>query len=274
MELSFLILTWNSEKNINACLKSIFSKCEEENLIYEIIIVDNGSTDSTKNIIEIYRSARPENICIIYLDRNRGTTYPRNLGLQRARGRVICILDSDTEIREGAICMILKHLKANPAIGLISPKLMLTDGSIQNSVKKFPTFWGKLLKIPKAVFKIPMPDFDFYSNFPFTERKEVDTSISACWFFKRELLDVVGFLDEKIFYSPEDLDYCARIRKAGLKIIYWPDLIIIHHTQQLSHRNPFSNLSLSHFGGLLYYYRKHGGWISNRHLAEKLPAIQ
>ena len=204
---------------------------------------------------------------LIPLSINHGTTYSRNLGLKKARSESICILDSDTEIHEGSLRSVLQRLSETPDIGLIAPRLVLTDGTLQHSVKKFPSFLGKLLKIPKAVFKIPSPNLDFYSDDTLSYSFEVDTAISACWFFRRSLLDRVGFLDENIFYSPEDLDYSVRIRKEGLRIIYWPELIIIHHTQQISHRNPFSKVSFSHLGGLIYYYRKHGGWFSTRHLS-------
>jgi GT2 family glycosyltransferase len=102
---------------------------------------------------------------------------------------------------------------------------------------------------------------DFYEEFPFVAETVVDSAISACWFFRKELCDDIGYLDEKIFYSPEDLDYCLRVYLSGKINVYHPYFEVLHHTQQISHRKPFSMVSFSHFAGLLYYYKKHGGWV-------------
>ena len=190
-----------------------------------------------------------------------GTTYSRNIGLRMAKGRIICILDSDTEFSTGALADTITCLERDDSIGIVAPKLLFPDGTVQKSVKRFPAFWHKLLKIPKIIFGIKYADADYYKDFPFHDTTSVDTAISACWFFRKTLLDTVGFLDEKIFYSPEDIDYCRRLKNFGKIIVYYPYLTIIHHTQQITHKNPFSKISWSHFLGLIYYYRKHGGWF-------------
>jgi GT2 family glycosyltransferase len=117
------------------------------------------------------------------------------------------------------------------------------------------------MKIPRIVFGIKTKNNDFYENFPFAEEQTVDTAISACWFFKKALLQKTGYLDEKIFYAPEDIDFSLRVWKAGLSILYYPAFSVFHHTQQITHRKPLSKTSISHFWGLIYYYRKHGGWL-------------
>ncbi len=259
--ISFIILTWNSEGYLRRCLDSLFRKCSEEKLPFEVIVIDNGSRDDSCVVVEEYRKNISEGFHLIRLDSNRGTTYPRNLGLKQAQGDIICILDSDTEQGEGSLTAVIGRLCSNEKLGLVVPRLLLPDGSIQNSVKRFPTMLNKLMKIPRIVFGISTRNEDFYENFPFQEECEVDTAISACWFFRKELLQKVGYLDEKIFYAPEDIDYSLRVWKAGYSILYYPAFTVLHHTQQITHRKPLSKTSLSHFGGLLYYYRKHGGWL-------------
>jgi GT2 family glycosyltransferase len=272
IDLSFILLTWNSKKFLNKCFDSIINKCEKEGISFEIIVIDNGSTDGSVERFGNYKNKRLDNFRFILLSSNRGTTYPRNLGLRQARGRHICILDSDTEFGSGELSPILSRLQTDQATGIVAPRLWLPDGSVQHSVKKFPSFLQKMLKVPKAVAGVQTPDLDFYPDFPFGEECPVDSAISACWFFRRELLDEVGLLDEKIFYSPEDLDFCIRVRKAGKEILYCPDFTVLHHTQQISHRKPFSRVSLSHFGGLVYYFWKHGGWISSHSFNSQVGA--
>lgn len=203
-------------------------------------------------------------IQIIYLDKNYGTTYPRNLALKKASGKYICILDSDTEILSGSLRETVQYLDDNVDTGIIAPKLVLRSGEVQNSVKKFPTILHKLEKIKSIIGGRTSRNLDFYEGFPFSEKTEVDTAIAACWIFRRSLLDTAGYLDEKIFYAPEDVEYCLRTWKTGKKIIYYPGLEILHNTQQITHKNPFSRVALSHLSGLLYYFRKHGSWFSTK----------
>jgi GT2 family glycosyltransferase len=259
--LSFIILSMNSEKYLDRCFKSIISRCSNENLSYEIIVIDNGSTDSSLNILKHYSEIYPYNFRSIFFTRNMGTTHTRNIGLKKALGKYICILDSDTQIIEGSFCDVFQILDSDPNISIVAPRLMLADGQIQKSIKKFPTFWHKILKLPQALFAIKLKDFDFYSDFPFRSKRPVESAISACWFFRKDLILNVGYLDENIFYSPEDIEYCMRIYKLGMKIIYFPDFVVLHDTQQISHRDPFSILSIKHFFGLIYYFKKHGGWF-------------
>jgi GT2 family glycosyltransferase len=261
IDLSFVILSWNSEKYLRGCLDSIFRKCSREGVPFEVIVIDNGSGDGSRDIVSAYHESHPDTFHLIPLDYNQGTTYPRNQGLKRARGRYLCILDSDTELGEGSLSTLLERLASDERIGIIAPRLLLPDGTIQHSVKRFPTMLNKLLKIPRILFGIKTKNADFYDEFPFAEQREADAAISACWFFCRELLETVGLLDEKIFYAPEDVDYSLRVWKAGFSILFYPGFTVLHHTQQITHKKPLSKTSLSHFWGLLYYYRKHGGWL-------------
>ena len=259
--ISFIILTWNSERYLKGCFDSIIGKCTDEEISCEVIVVDNGSSDGSSAIVRGYQGSYPEIIHLITLESNRGTTYPRNLGLRQAQGEYLCILDSDTELGDGSLTEVFKRLATDEKIGMVVPRLLLPDGTVQNSVKRFPTMLNKLMKIPRIVFGIKTKNADFYDEFPFSEEREIDSAISACWFFRRELVDRVGYLDENIFYAPEDVDYSLRVWQAGCSLLYWPAFTVLHHTQQITHKKPFSRTSMSHFRGLLYYYWKHGGWM-------------
>ena len=264
--LSFIILSWNSEGYLQNCLQSIVSTCGREGITFEAIVIDNGSTDGSPQVVERFRNGYGSHFILLPLGQNRGTTYSRNLGLRQARGEFVCVLDSDTEFGDGNIGDVLDRLRSDRRIGVIAPRLLLPDGTVQNSVKRFPTMLNKLMKIPRIVFGIATKNADFYQGFPFADEREVDTAISACWFFRKELLQEVGYLDEKIFYSPEDIDYSVRVWLAGFSVLYQPSFTVLHHTQQITHKKPLSRTSLSHFMGLLYFYRKHGGWVNSNYL--------
>lgn len=261
--ISFILLSWNSGKYLTKCFDSIVACCEKNNLKFSVVVIDNGSSDNSLDLVLKYKKLFPESFSLIKFQNNRGTTFTRNVGLIHSDGEFVCIIDSDTEILDGDLNNVLDELNKNNDIGIIAPKLILEDGSIQNSVKKFPTFFQKIKKIPGIIFRRNVPISDFYSGFPFSTFTEVESAISACWFFRRDLVNLIGTFDENIFYSPEDLDYCLRVHKIGKKVVYYPEFSVLHHTQQISHKKPFSKTSLSHFWGLLYYFKKHGGWFSS-----------
>ena len=264
--LSFIILSWNSQRYLERCLDSIAAKCGQEGIAYEVIVVDNGSRDASCALVQGYAARDPGLFHLIKLPVNRGTTYPRNLGLRQARGELLCILDSDTEQGAGSLSAVLERVRSDRRVGLLVPRLLLPCGAVQHSVKRFPTLFDKLGKIPGILLRRAPKNADFYRDFPFREEREVESAISACWFFRRELLERVGYLDERIFYAPEDLDYSLRTWLAGFSILYCPSYTVLHHTQQISHRKPLSRTSLSHMWGLIYYCRKHGGWLARPRL--------
>ncbi len=262
MKISFIILTWNSEKFIQACLHSVKKSCRSEGILdYEIIVIDNGSSDLTKEVI---RNTELENVTLIELKENQGTTKTRNIGLKKAKGEYICLLDSDTEIKISNYNAVFSFLEENRAVIIIAPKLIISTGEVQVSVKKFPVLFDKLKRLSFIFFHTDLPCKDHYRDFPFSGPTEVDTAISACWIFRKDIINDIGLFDEKIFYSPEDLDYCIRVWKSGKKVVYYPAFEVLHHTQQICHRNPFGKVSVSHFKDLVYYFWKHKYLLSRK----------
>ena len=271
-KLGFVILTWNSAGVIEACLRSVL---DMHCFCIEIVVVDNGSTDESAFITEqVFAAARKNhdgNLIQIRLGCNKGTTAPRNLGLQtlsRFSPDYYCILDSDTVVNEHAFLRLISELESHRHYGLVGPAMRLRDGSIQNSARAFPTLTEKTLKaIPVQFFQNKgsamermTPSAAEGVSLP------VDYLISACWLFRPELLERAGYLDEHIFYAPEDAEYCIRVWKAGYQVAYCPEAVIAHEWQRLSRKKYFSRLNWEHIKGLAYMFRKHGYLFS----AEKL----
>jgi len=264
---SFVVITWNSEKTIEESLLGIRDTCAAESISYQVFAVDNGSKDGTVGIIERCAAAMP--LTLIRLDRNRGTTVTRNMALRHCTGDIVCILDSDAVLLEGCLTDLADALYNDPSIGILAPKLIFPDGKVQESVRRFPSVLGKFGKIPGIILKIGCPDLDGYREFPFEEATEVDYAISACWFLRRNVLDEVGLLDEKIFYAPEDVDYGIRVWKNGMRTLYYPEFTVLHHVQQITHKRFFSKIALSHLLGLVYYFGKHRYIVSPRQRGER-----
>ena len=119
IDISFIILTWNSAQTIDDCLESISGTCSGEDISYEVIIVDNGSRDDTVERIERHAANMP--VSLTKLSGNRGTTRTRNMALRQACGGTICVLDSDAALREGSLRSVIDTLSGDQSIGILAP---------------------------------------------------------------------------------------------------------------------------------------------------------
>ena len=250
MDLSFIILTWNSEKYIAKCLSSIAFSLGNSALQYEVLIVDNGSKDNTVKIIEEEKDAK---IHLIRLDRNAGTTYPRNLAIKKSKGQFICVMDSDVEIQAGTVEKLIEDLSKNGLMGIAAPKMIYSDGRRQKTTDHFPTIYRKIIRY----FFLRQIERSEETDEKYNTPHEVDYAISALWVFKRDIIKKIGLFDEKILYSPEDVDFCLRVWKAGHHIFYDPGVSAVHHTQEITRNFRCNNATIEHIKGLLYYLRKH-----------------
>jgi GT2 family glycosyltransferase len=253
MDLTFVLLTWNSKRYIEKCLKSVIHDVLHETPSFEIYIVDNGSSDGTVQCMDSFQKRYPDNIKPIYLDHNTGTTYSRNLALRRVNGRYIMVMDSDVEVPPGAIGGLINSLKLHPEAGIIAPRLIYPSGKLQKSTDAFPTIISKAYRyffLRSIERKEALADND-------TSIREVDYAISAVWALRAELLKDVGLLDEKIFYAPEDVDYCLRTWNAGYRVLFDPSVTCIHHTQEISRGLKFNAAKMHHILGMMYYFIKH-----------------
>jgi len=253
MDISFVILTWNSEKYIGKCLTSLLTDLKENRFLYEIFIIDNGSIDNTASIINSFKAKYHKHILTIFLNKNRGTTYSRNLALKKARGKYVIIMDSDIEVLRGTIAPLIDTLNKDNKTGLVVPKLLYPNGNLQKSTDVFPTIFTKLFRY-FFLKRIEKKDNELKQKL---RPKYVDYAISAFWVLKKQVIEKVGLLDENIFYAPEDVDYCLRIWNAGYKILYVPNVAVIHHAQEISRGLKLNFVTINHIKGLIYYFRKH-----------------
>jgi GT2 family glycosyltransferase len=222
----------------------------------EIIYVDNGSEDgSVSRIADLYPHVK-----IIRNAQNKGVSVARNQGMKAASGEYLLLLDSDTEIISSALGDMVAFMDKHPEAGLCGCKMFGPSGIVHDSCRFFPTpkeKWKAGLRIlsKKLHFKTtdPPAHYDKDADEPF----EVDYVLGACQMIRREAQQKVGWLDEHIFYGPEDADYCLRMHQAGYKVYYLPQSVIYHAYQRSSSQKVFSKLNGKHVRGLLYYFRKH-----------------
>ena len=269
LDISFVIITYNDGAKLSRAISSAALAAYESGLTHEIWVVDNGSMDHTKEVLTAYEEVLGGNLKTLFLGTNTGTTYSRNRALEKALGRYICVMDSDASFLDNDLNPVLNLLADLKGVGLVGPRIIMPDGSTYNSVKRLPTLWDKLAKLPQIFLHTAPHNRDWYDEFPFNDIRPVQSAISCCWFFRKDLFQLLGPLDERIFYAPEDVDYCLRSWKKGRAVVYFPFLRVLHHTQQISHKKPLSKTALSHFKGLLYYLTKHGYWFSRKGIVQK-----
>lgn len=262
MDLSCIILSYNSARSIARCVESLLKAAAPNCSGFEILIVDNGSSDGSPDSIAQMAMQYPQ-IVLTRLERNYGTTTSRNKALRFCRGKYILILDSDAYINPEALIGLMNCLSEDPSIGLAAPKLVFPDGRPQLSHDQFPTLNRKFQRVVRLRQIEQRQSYD--------QACDVDYAISACWLTRREVLDQVGLLDEAIFYAPEDVDYCLRIWKAGYRVTYRPEYVVIHDAQERSRSLIPNRFTWLHLQGLFYYFRKHRYFWSLRGLRKQLP---
>ncbi len=250
---SFVVLSFNSSACLERCIRSLARQASGGDRD-EVWVVDNGSTDGSAEIVERLGAELPDVVRPIRLERNAGTTIARNLALERASGRYVGIVDSDVEVPPGAVDALLARLEANPGCGIVAPRLIHPDGRPQLSTDVFPTVTRKLrrlVSLRRLERQQPQPDAA-------PPLRAVDYAISAFWLMRREVVERAGLFDTRIFYSPEDVDYCLRVWKAGYTVLYDATSFAVHRAQEISRRSVLHWATWSHVSGLLYLFWKHG----------------
>lgn len=251
MDISAVVLSFNSRRYIEQCVRSLVASAEACELSLEVQVVENGSSDGSVEILRSLQTEFGQVLQVIYQPENTGTTRSRNRALRIAQGHSILILDSDAYMNADALKAMLAYQAQNPSAGLVAPKLIYPSGKFQLSVDVFPTVVRKFQRF----FALRSME----QREPRTKTGPVDYAISACWLLSDRVIKATGLLDERIFYSPEDVDYCIRIWKAGFQVHYLPTVSVVHDAQEISRPKGLgiNRFTLRHVKGLLYLFLKH-----------------
>ncbi len=255
MDVSAVIVNWNTKDLTSQCIKSILQG--QDRYRTEIILVDNASTDGSA---EYFEKEFPE-IRLIRNSQNLGFAKANNQGIMASSGRYICLLNSDVVILENCLEKLCDFLSDNPKVGLVGPKLLNADGTIQHSVAGLPTPWNTLCRA-LALDSI-FPKIELFGDYlmkyrEISETQPVDVIYGAMWVTTRQALGQVGLLDEQFFIFGEDLDWCKRFHDAGRNIVYLPLAQAIHHGGASSSKAP-TRFHIEKQHSALQYWRKHYG---------------
>ena len=248
INLSIIIVNWNTKQLLLDCLGSIFKNTKDLN--YEIIVVDNGSTDGSVEEIQNLKSkiqSYNAKFKIIKNKQNLGFAKANNQGIKIAKGKYILLLNSDTKIVDNALKRLVDFAKTKQNWGVLGPRLLNKDGSLQPSV-------GRFFTLPWAILWLATGDRFLYSS-P-AKGVEVDWVMGAAFLVNREAIEKAGLLDENFFMYMEEMEWCWRIKKAGLQIWFYPG-VKIYHLARGSSPEGRGRAILWIYQGLIYFYQKH-----------------
>jgi len=256
LQLSILIVTYNSSDTIQACLESVFTACKD--LLAEVVVVDNHSSDGTAEILE---QIIPEHVTLsLQMNRtNRGFAVGNNQALKLARGEHIMILNPDTIVKPGTFAGLLSALRADETIGAVAPQLQFPDGGIQRTCRRFPTHGDVIYHVLGLASLFPqskhfngwkMGDFDHRSS------QTVDQPAGAALLVRGELLRELRGFDENFPMFFNDVDLCKRIWEAGFEIWYLP-AHVIQHLGGASVKQVKMQMTISSHVSFFRYFEKH-----------------
>jgi len=251
IDVSVCIVTLKARDLLRDCLLSLY---EHTYLNFEIIVVDNGSNDGVVRMLE---DEFPE-VCLIQNDHNAGYTRPMNQALRQANGRYLLQLNPDTLMLSKALDNLAAFMDDNPDVGISGPKVLNRDLTLQKPCRRGEsTPWAVITYFTgmAALF----PEKEVFGQYLMSYKDENETHpvagvAGSCMLIRREVIDQIGYLDERYFAYQEDADYCLSARRAGWQVYYVPAAQIIHYGGLGGSRHqPYHSVYHWHHSYFLYY---------------------
>ena len=258
MDLSVIIVSHHHDRFLPDCFRSLEKHLS--NLKFEIILVDNVASPSLKTTLDtqfpnvkLLANPRP--------NKPRGFAKNCNEGFRASKGEYILLLNADTQVLQGDFAEFIRRMKQDPKIGAACGQLLNSDLSPQAAIRRFPTLPAilsrgfmleKFMRPSKAQKEYLMEDEDF------SVEKEIDWCLGAFMLMSRDLYEKIGMMDEESFFQYyEDIDLCYRLKKAGWKTYYFPEVKVIHDYQRDSAKKLINQQKISHLKSICSYFWKH-----------------
>lgn len=251
MDLSIVIVNWNTQDLLRDCLRTVFAGLGP--LRAEVLVVDNGSTDGSIGMV--WRDFPA--VHLMETGRNLGFAGGNNVALRVARGRHILLLNTDTLVHGSVLPDAVAWLDAHPCVAVMGPRVLNADGTVQPSSSAFPSL-RHLAMQTLGLTRIARLDSYRMTGWDRTAERRVEVISGAAMFVRRAAMDEVGLLDEAFFFYGEETDWCHRYAQAGWDLVFAPIPEITHFgngtARALNHRRDVLMTQ-----GTTRLHRKHGG---------------
>jgi GT2 family glycosyltransferase len=273
-KLSVIIVNMNTRALVCQCLDSVYANAPE--CEFEIIVVDNASTDGSCETVE----SRYPRVCLIRNSQNVGFSAANNLAFEIAQGENFLLLNSDTVVLPGSLDKLLSVFRQDATVGVVAPRLVYPDGSLQMSYGPMPNLFVSFCSfldvkrwIPRSLVrkigpfarsgvfgKSLRPYFKWSSpKAPPTAKLENGVFVTgACMLIRRECFQQVGSMDPAFFMYVDDADYCKRVHDAGWEIEYLSEATVVHIKGGTAGQR-YRWTSPAAYYSVFYFLKKHRG---------------
>lgn len=261
MDLSIIIVNWDSGKFLEKCLDSVYKTLK--GISFEVFVVDNASSDYSLVCLKKFPKVK-----LIKNKENLGFARANNQAIGKSRGRCILLLNPDTIVMNGSVKKMLSYMGENLDVGVLGCKLLNTDKTIQPSCHAF-------LTLPHVFFEVSQLDRLFPKNKflitffrPFTRLKlfvnysmpnnpvEVDSVMGSCYMIRKKALDKAGLFDENFFLYHEEMELSYRMWQNGYKIMFYPYVSVIHYGKHSTNK-VLDMVYYEHCNSILHFFNKH-----------------
>ncbi len=253
--LSVIIVNWNTSELLRQCLTSLYGNLPLEPI--EIIVVDNGSSDES---VEMIKNNFPDVVLIRNKD-NLGFAKANNQGMKISKGKYLALLNTDTQIDHDVFGQLINYLEHNSATGIVGPRLKNSDGSLQFSFGHLPSLWGIFAQQGLPLHAIPLlkrflPTLLDTNKNQYNYTHKVGWVKGACFVIRRKVYEKIGGLDEKVFMYMEEVEYCKRAWDCNYEVNYYAD-VSVWHLERGSSKDGKRGSILGIYKGIYNYYKTH-----------------
>jgi len=259
MDVSIIIVNWNTKELLHNCIESVYAHAGDVN--YEVIVIDNASTDGSPDMVR----DNFKKVVLIENQKNLGFAGANNQGMAVAKGRYVLLLNSDTIVLDNAIANTVRFADANPSAAVIGCRVLNSDGTLQPTCFMYPSILNMVLSSSYLAKLYPKNRFFGREKMTWWNRsdvREVDVVTGCFMLVRRQAIELVGMMDERFFMYCEETDWCYRFKKNGWKNVFTPVGQIIHLGGQSTAKNPVAmhvQLRLS----ILKFIKKHYGRLDH-----------
>ncbi|OFX18131.1 MAG: hypothetical protein A2Z18_04225 [Armatimonadetes bacterium RBG_16_58_9] len=257
MDLTVSIVNWNTASELRGCLESVLG--QGGSISFEVIVVDNASSNGSAQMVA---SEFGDRVRLITNGTNLGFGAAQNQAMKMSHGRCVLLLNPDCRLLSDDVMeRMMRFMDDNADVGMLGPKILNPDGSLQYSARRFPTMFaavfrhtllGKLFPNNRFVRDYMMTDWDH------NETRDVDWLSGSALMVRREMFESIGLLDERFFMYLEDVDWCKRAHSGGWRVVYFPMVAVSHRIGSASDQNPIEMIK-QHHASMMKYYLKHDG---------------
>jgi len=259
-DIAVIVVNWNAREDLRLCLRSVLDA--PPRAACPVWVVDNASSDGSADMV---RAEFPQ-AHLLENSANLGFSKANNQAITRSDSRYVLLLNSDAWAHPGALDQLIAFADAHPQAGIVGPKVLNPDGSLQLSCRRFPslgaglfrnTYLGRLFPRNRYAQNYLMTDFDH------THARPVDWVSGCAMLLRRTMLDAIGSLDERFFMYCEDVDICQRAGQAGWDVLYDPDALVTHTIGRSSDKNADRMIWEFHRAWLAFDIKRHprGGLV-------------